>query len=33
MINLTRKSKNGIIKYVKLRETGDQFPKYDGKMS
>ena len=29
MINLTKKRKNGIIKKIKIREIGDQFPKYD----
>jgi hypothetical protein len=31
MINLTRKHKGGIIKKIRIHETGDQFPKYNGK--
>ena len=31
MINLTRKRKNGIIKRIRIQETFDNFPKFDGK--
>ena len=31
MINLTRKRKGGIIKKIRIIETGDQFPKYNSK--
>jgi len=31
MINLTRKQKGGIIKKIRIIETGDQFPKYNSK--
>ena len=31
MVNLTRKRKQGIIKRIRIQETGDQFPKYNNK--